>query len=100
MKSSILLLTILGMIAINVVTGTPIKDTQQEGPISAVISEVNLISREKRSVCENDSDCPSGETCNFYGICRAGHIRSKRSPGRRWAKRCKRGERKCTKVIG
>lgn len=49
MKASIFLLTILGMIAINIVTGSPIKDPQQEGPISAVISEVNIISRQKRS---------------------------------------------------
>ena len=38
MQVSILLLTILGMIVINLVTGGPIEDPQQEGLISDDIS--------------------------------------------------------------
>ena len=51
MKANLLLLTILGMIAINVVTGRLIEDLQREGPISgSSISDVNTPSRQKRSI--------------------------------------------------
>ena len=51
MKASLLLLTILGMIAINVVTGRLIEDLHREGPISgSSISDVNTPSRQKRSI--------------------------------------------------
>ena len=48
MKASILILTVLGMTAINVVTGGLIEDPQQEGHISANISDVNVHSRRKQ----------------------------------------------------
>ena len=54
MKASILLLTILGMITINFVTGGPIEDPQQEASSENVIknadvSDVDVLSRRKRS---------------------------------------------------
>jgi len=54
MKASILILTILGMIAINVVTGGPIEDPKQEASseninINATISDIDVHSRRKRS---------------------------------------------------
>jgi hypothetical protein len=54
MKASILPLMILGMIAINVVTGGPIEDPKQEASseninINATISDIDVHSRRKRS---------------------------------------------------
>ena len=54
MKASILLLTILGMITINVVTGGPIEDPKQEASSENVnknadVSDVDVLSRRKRS---------------------------------------------------
>lgn len=54
MKTSILLLTILGMITINVVTGGPIEDPKQEASSENVnknadVSDVDVLSRRKRS---------------------------------------------------
>jgi len=54
MKASILLLMILGMIAINVVTGGPIEDPKQEASSenidkNATISDIDVHSRRKRS---------------------------------------------------
>ena len=54
MKASILLLTILGMITINVVTGGPIEDPKHEASSENVIknaevSDVDVLSRRKRS---------------------------------------------------
>jgi len=56
MKASILLLTILGTIAINVVTGGPIEDPTQmasseNGNGNAKVSDVDVLSRQKRSSC-------------------------------------------------
>jgi len=56
MKASILLLTILGMITINVVTGGPIEDPKHEASSENVIknadvSDVDVLSRRKRSSC-------------------------------------------------
>jgi len=56
MKASILLLTILGTIAINVVTGGPIEDPTQmasseNGNGNAKASDVDVLSRQKRSSC-------------------------------------------------
>jgi hypothetical protein len=55
MKASILLLMILGMIAINVVTGGPIEDPKQEASSenidkNATISDIDVHSRRKRSI--------------------------------------------------
>ena len=47
MKVSILLLTILGMIAINLVTGGRIEYPQQEGSISFDISAGDVLPRRK-----------------------------------------------------
>jgi len=78
MKASILPLMILGMIAINVVTGGPIEDPKQEASseninINATISDIDVHSRRKRSkdgcVCKNllneqgDGDCDGVEWC-------------------------------------
>ena len=54
MKASILLLTILGMITINVVTGGPIEDPKQEASSENInrngdISDIDVHSRRKRS---------------------------------------------------
>ena len=54
MKASIFLLTILGMIAINMVTGGPIGDPKQEASSENVnrnddISDIDVLSRRKRS---------------------------------------------------
>jgi len=56
MKASILQLTILGMITINVVTGGPIEDPKQEASSENVnknadVSDVDVLSRRKRSSC-------------------------------------------------
>jgi len=56
MKASILLLTILGTIAINVVTGGPIEDPTQMASSenvngNAKVSDVDVLSRQKRSSC-------------------------------------------------
>jgi hypothetical protein len=56
MKASILLLTILGMITINFVTGGPIEDPKHEASSENVIknadvSDVDVLSRRKRSSC-------------------------------------------------
>ena len=55
MQVSILLLTILGMIVINLVTGGPIEDPQQEGLISDDISagdELPRITWASKIFCE------------------------------------------------
>jgi len=56
MKASILLLTILGMVTINFVTGGPIEDPKHEASSENVIknadvSDVDVLSRRKRSSC-------------------------------------------------
>ena len=64
MKAFIFLLTILGMIAINVVTGGPIEDPQHGASSENVIknvdvSDVDVLSRRKRSskIFSNFIDC-------------------------------------------
>jgi len=71
MKASILLLTILGMITINFVTGGPIEDPKHEASSENVIknadvSDVDVLSRRKRS-SDYDGNMDYGEYPNQYG---------------------------------
>jgi hypothetical protein len=69
------------MIAINVLTASPVEDSQPESAISAAISDVNIKSRQKRGLfgnyveeendedCKNDRDCPSDSPFCLRGYC-------------------------------
>jgi len=49
MKACILLLTILGMFAIDVVKGSPTAVLTPEDPVASAVSDINILSRRKRA---------------------------------------------------